>query len=147
MAIEAWVKRTQMGHLVPANSQSAEALKALPVDEWRMVSIRAPRNVKHHRKWFALLQAVFAHQTMWPTLDLFNDKVKEALGYGEYVIDGLGNRHFRPESIGFHNMDQHAFEQFYERGVDLIVNRILPGVGRDDLEREVHDILKGRKAA
>ena len=49
--------------------------------------------------------------------------------------------------MAFDNIDQTEFEQVYERIVDVILTRILPGVGRKDLEDQVHDILAGRKAA
>lgn len=147
MAIEAWVTRSPLGHIVPANAQAEEALRAIPRDEWRLAVIRNPRNVKHHRKWFALLNAVYPHQTMWPTFPKFREKIQEALGLGEYHTNGMGQRYFEPDSISFANMDQDAFEDFYQRGVELILTRILPGVDNDDLTREVADILEGKKAA
>lgn len=147
MAIEAWVTRSPLGHIVPANAQAEEALRAIPEDEWRLAVIRNPRNVKHHRKWFALLNAVYPHQTMWPTFPKFREKIQEALGLGEYHVNGMGQRYFEPDSISFANMDQDAFEDFYQRGVELILTRILPGVDNDDLTREVADILEGKKAA
>jgi hypothetical protein len=42
-------------------------------------------------------------------------------------------------------MDQDEFEQLYERAVELILTRILPGVGREDLDRQVAEIMAGRK--
>lgn len=147
MAIEAWVTRSPMGHIVPANAQSAEALSAIPAKEWRKVKVWLPRNIKHHRKYFALLNAVFPHQTMWPTFNKFREKFEEALGFGEYHVNGRGERYFEKDSIGFDKMDQDEFEQFYERALDLILTRILPGIANDDLEREISDIMEGRKAA
>lgn len=147
MAVEAWITRTKLGHLVPATAQDAEALQSVPVGEWRLAKIRLPRNVKHHRKYFALLQAVFPHQTMYPTFRRFRAKFEEALGHGEYHIDGQGKRYFENESINFGAMDQDEFEQFYARAKDLILTRILPGADNVGLDRLVHDILEGRKAA
>ena len=147
MAIEAWVTRSPMGHLIPANAQAEEALNAIPKGEWRRVKVWLPRNTKHHRKYFALLNAIFPHQSMWPTFNKFREKFEEALGFGEYHVNGRGERYFEKDSIDFSSMDQSEFEEFYERAVDLILTRILPGVQSDDLEREINDILEGRKAA
>ena len=146
MATEIWLTKSAMGHLVPCTDQDREALSHLSADEWHLASFRMPRNVKHHKKWFALLQAVYPHQSMWPTFKKFREKVQEALGLGEYHTDGRGERYFEAESISFSKMDQTEFSDFYERGVELILTRILPNVGRDDLDRQVHDILAGRNA-
>ena len=147
MAVEVWVKRTQLGVLVPANSQSEQELKKLPVDEWRLASIRLPRNLKHHRKWMALLQAVFPHQDEWPTFKSFRRAVKKALGLGEWIESKSGHREFEEGSIAFDKMDQDEFDQFYARGVSLVITRILPAVNSEDLNAIVEEILAGRKAA
>jgi hypothetical protein len=43
-------------------------------------------------------------------------------------------------------MDQASFDQFYERVVQVILTRILPGVSNAELERQVVDILQGEAA-
>lgn len=146
MATEFFITR-RLGHLVPANSQAEEAIKTLPADRWLKVKVTLPRNVKHHRKYFALLNAVFPHQTMWPTFNKFREKFEEALGFGEYHVNGRGERYFEKESIAFAKMDQTEFQEFYERAVDLICTRIIPNANSADLEREVNDIMAGRTAA
>ena len=47
----------------------------------------------------------------------------------------------------FNKMDQAEFAQFYDKVVDLILTRLLPGVGKAHLEAQVIDILDGRRAA
>ena len=108
MATEVWIVKSPLGHILPATDRDREALASLPVGEWRRASIRLPRNVKHHRKWFALLQAVYPHQKMWPTFNKFREKVQEALGLGEYHTDGRGKPYFEAESISFAAMRSEA---------------------------------------
>ena len=141
---ELWLIR-KMDALVPANEQTLDALRKMKPGQWYRADIRLPRNVKHHRKYFALLGVVFPHQTMWPTFRKFRQKLEEALGHGEYHTNGRGERYFENESISFANMDQEEFEQLYERAVELILTRILPNVGRADLDRQVEEIMAGRK--
>lgn len=143
MATEIWLQR-RLGHLVPANAQSAELLAALPADKWMLATIRMPRNVKHHRKYWALLQAVFPHQTTWPTMKSFHRQIKKAMGFGEWVEAENGKKEFIEDSISFASMDQTEFEQLYARLVELILTKVLPNVNSEDLEREVQDILRGR---
>ena len=146
MASELWLVR-RMGHLVPANAQSAEALDKLPIDKWLLASIRQPRNVKFLRKWMALQSAVFPHQDEWPTFESFKRAIKKALGLGEWVVSKSGRREFLEGSVSFAKMTEDEFAEFYERGVQLILTRILPGVNREDLDLEVNEILEGRRAA
>lgn len=143
---ELWLTR-KMDMLVPANEQSLEALRKLKQGEWYKAEVTMPRNLKHLRKYFALLAAVYPHQTMWPTFRKFRAKFEEALGHGEYYVNGRGERYFENESIAFGAMQQDEFDEFYEKAVELILTRILPGVGRADLDRQVSEILEGRKAA
>lgn len=70
--------------------------------------------------------------------------IKVALGYGETVKLPDGRAILIPGSISFAAMDQGEFEQFYERAVELILTRILPGVDRPELDAQVMDILDGR---
>lgn len=131
--------------LIPANEQSLEVLRKMKVGEWYQVNTKMPRNVKHLRKYFALLGAVHPHQTMWPTFNKFRAKFEEALGHGEYHVNGRGEKYFEAESISFAAMEQDEFDEFYEKAVELILTRILPGVGRADLDRQVGEILEGRQ--
>lgn len=145
MATEVWLQR-RMNHLVPANAQSEKLLAKLPTDRWVKAKVTNPRNLKHLRKYFALLDAVFPHQTMWPTFNKFRAKFEEALGLGEYHINGRGERYFEPDSISFAAMDQTEFDEFYARAVELILTRIIPNADSADLDREVNEIMIGRAA-
>jgi hypothetical protein len=136
--------RRKLGSLRPIDPTSAEILERIPQDEDVKVEITRPRNVRHHRKFFALLNAIYPHQDTYPTRDSFRAAISTALGFGETVKLPDGRTIIIPHSISFAKMDQSAFEQFYDRAVLLIMTRILPGVNRADLDREVADILAGR---
>lgn len=136
--------RRKLGGLRPIDAASAEALERIPETEEVRVEITRPRNLKHHRKFFALLNAIYPHQKTYPTHKLFRAAVSVAMGFGETTKLPDGRVIIVPESISFANMDQAAFEQFYDRAVELMVTRILPNVNRADLNREVDEILAGR---
>ncbi|MEL7452435.1 MAG: DUF1367 family protein [Pseudomonadota bacterium] len=146
MATELWIKR-RLDHLVPANTQAHEAMEGLPQDEWYLATIRRPRNLGHHKKYMALLQVVYPHQDTWPTFTSFRKALACALGHGLVVKSKDGREIMDADSISFAKMDQDEFQQFYDRAIRLICERILPNVNSEDLEREVGDILSGRKAA
>ena len=143
---ELWVMR-KLDHLVPVNAQALDDLRKLKAGEWYLSEIRKPRNVDHHRKFMAILQAVYPHQDMWPTFNSFRKAFTAALGHGEVVTAKDGRRYIDANSISFATMDQDEFSEFYDKAIDFVLTKILPGVDSRDLEREVQDILEGRKAA
>lgn len=133
-------------HLRCVDAAGAEALADVPTDAIVRVDIRRPRNVRHHRKYWALLNAVFPHQSVYPTLESFAAAMKAAVGLAEPIRLPDGRIVLYTGSISFGSMDQTTFDQFYERVVQIILTRIVPGVSSTELERQVCDILQGEAA-
>lgn len=142
MATEAILRKT-MGALRPMDAAGEEILSDIPNNELVRVQISRPRNPQHHRKWRALIAAIFPHQDTYPTEDLLIAAMKVALGYGDTVKLPDGRTIIVPKSLSFAKLDQAGFEKFYDRALTLILSKILPGVNKKDLEREVADILAG----
>lgn len=147
MSVEIRVRRV-LNRLVPADRLSEDELVQLDPDKEFDCKIWRKRNGDHHRKYFALVNAIFPHQSAWPTTKALHDQLKMAVGFSYEAKDmATGEIRTYPDSIAFDRLDQAEFEQVYERIVQVILTRILPGVGRRDLESQVLDILAGRKAA
>jgi len=142
MAIEVLLVR-EGNRLAAADPISAEAISALKHKETFTASIRRQRNPKHHRKWWALLSIIFPHQNAFATVQDLNNAIKIGVGLFESgkTVDGLP--WVSPKSISYAAMDQNAFEQFYDKAVDMILTRIVPTISRADLEAQVHEILDG----
>ncbi len=136
-----------LGGLRPANAVAAETLDRIPVGQEIKAELTRPRHLTHHRKFFALLQAIFPHQTVYATMRAFRAALTCAAGHCETQTLPDGRTILIPESISFGKLDQAGFEQFYDRALDIILTRILPGISREDVTREVDEILAGRKAA
>jgi hypothetical protein len=134
------------GRFVPADVVSAEAIDGIREGETVRAVITRPRNVGHHRKFFALLQVVFDAQDRFPTVEALLDAIKIATGlYDTYKLNGREVMKLR--SISFASMDQKEFTAFYDRVLHLIVTHILPHTDKADLEQRVYDIVDGRKEA
>lgn len=144
MATELFLKRS-LNKLVPADARSEGLLRDLPKGRFFRAVITQPRNLSHHNKFFALLHVIFPHQDMYPTEKSLLRNIKKALGLGEWVEYKDGRTEFFEDSISFTAMKQDEFEQFYARFIDLVTTKILPGVDSADLEREVNEIMAGRK--
>lgn len=136
-----------LGGLRASNDVSAEIIDAIPVGQEVKAEITRPRNLRHHNKLFALIGVIYPHQTSYATRRAFRAALLCAAGHCEAVTLPDGRTVLVPESISFGKLDQAGFEQVYDRALTVITDRILPAISRDDVEREVEEILAGRKAA
>ena len=146
MATTIFVKR-KLGSIVPVDVYAAEKLADFPPDEILKAVITRPRNHKHSRKFHALLAVIFPHQDTYPTRETFRKAIQAALGYADKINLPNGGFMLEAHSIAFDKMDQTEFEAFYDRVINLIQTRILPGINRDDVNREVEEIMRGQDKA
>lgn len=129
---------TQLGAAEPI---SAEIIEGLKHGDIFTAIIKRSRNPKHHRKLFALIGIVFAAQTSFATTKQLLDAIKLATGLFDTgkTIDGIPFA--TPRSISFAAMGQKEFEEWYDKVVELVVNKIIPGLNREDLEMQVHEMV------
>ena len=128
-------------HLVAADPISQESVDGMRQGEVVACTMRRPRNVGHHRLFFALLNEVFVNQTRYATLDHLLDTIKIGVGhYDSYPLDD-GRELVKPKSISFAIMDQSNFRQFYDRVIELICTRILPNTDSEQLKQRIEDII------
>lgn len=134
------------GHgLLAADQNAVDALNKIPMGAHLTVKVSVPRNIRQHRLLFALLNTVFEAQIeprMFPTVEKLLDAIKIATGHTREVKDLHGNVHIVPDSIGFGRLDQMAFQQWFDAAIKVILERILPGVNKKDLETQIYTMLK-----
>ena len=132
--------------LFPSDARSRDILAArFKTGDIVSAVVKRPRNPKHHRKLFAMLQIVWessAVQDRYPKLENLLDAIKDATGHVETFRKVNGEVLTKPKSINFESMDQAAFEEFYDQAVEIIVQYIVPHLNRDDLAREVEAMCK-----
>lgn len=147
MAKELLLERDGKGGLRPADPMSAELIDGLPMGATFGATIRQKRNLAHHRKYWALIRAIYEHQGLYPTEEALSDGIKKGVGLVKEVLNPETMEvEYDAASIAFDAMDQEAFEAFFDRAVDLICRRIVPGLAHADLEREVNEILAGKRS-
>lgn len=140
MSLDLLMRKGLAGGLYPTDDAGREALAKIPRADV-LVSVKLPRNVKHHRKLFALLSLVHQNQSRYPTVEHLLSAIKIYLGYYKPVRLADGREGCMPDSIAFHAMGQDDFNAFYDKVIELVVTKILPGVKRADLERELLDLV------
>lgn len=128
-----------MGSLRPADEAGADALRKVANGELVSIEIKRPRNIKHHRMFWALMSIVWDNMDheRYPSVEDLTSAIKIAAGLRTRIELPNGEVGFIPGSIAFHKMDQIAFSEFYNRVCDLICKHFLPGVDNDALKEEV----------
>lgn len=138
-----------LGALRPVDEAGEDALRKIASGEVISVEIKRPRNVRHHRMFWALMSIV--HQNIdgdrYPTVEDLVAAVKIAAGHRTTIQLPNGDIGFIPKSIAFHKMDQAAFDAFYDKVCDLLAKHFLPGVTSDELKHEVGLMIGVREAA
>lgn len=110
------------GHtLVPAGSTDKDKLRKVWNGEV-IADIKTYRNLKHHRKFFAILRmaaASWREHGIWNE-DTLLDALKLECGYVKIIKKMDGTVYYIPKSISFAMCDQDEFEKFYRRVLDVL---------------------------
>ena len=110
--------------------------------------IRKPRSIKQHNRMMAFIQVVFDNQDRYPTFDALLTDIKLKVGHYEkhinWKLDKSSGEYIDsivliPKSISFGAMDGVKFQEFQDRAYDVVLDDIIPGIGREELERAVED--------
>lgn len=130
----------QRNQFVAFDHISAEEMDAISDGQFFTAKLKVPRNINHHRKFFALLNVVYPNQSEACTSEDFLDNIKIGIGHctwKEISLQGFTVKYPKPKSISFEKMGQPEFNVFYDKAMDYIVQKVIPGADRADLEREV----------
>lgn len=130
-----------LGKLQPIDEAGEAVLKKLGQGEIVSVELIRPRNVQHHRKFFALLQIILENQDFYKSIDDLLDVCKLRIGHVRTVQTKDGTVSI-PESISFAAMDQDAFNAFYDRACNWVITEVIPGLAKKDLDAEVEEQLR-----
>lgn len=138
--MQLWMERTLTG-LKACDEAGADLLRKVKFGRTVRVEITVPRNVQHHRKFFALLNLVWSSAGDWPTLEDMLDELKYRLGHYERcrIVDRETGEVFdycRLKSISFASMDQTEFDEFYEKALRELC-KMAGGIKHDTLRNEV----------
>lgn len=129
---------TEQG-LIPMYNSDYEEKKKLRVGETVMCKISKPRNYEFHKKFFALVRLTYQNLpehlhhmlSIWSEDDMLTC-IKMELGLASEIYHG-NKLYVKTGSISFASMDNTEFEKFYQRAIDVILNKYLRGTNRNDL--------------
>lgn len=135
-------------HLVKINNN---LVPSLPIDEeklskWKYgeileVEVKKPRNIKSHRKFFALLNVAFENQDKYTTFHDFRVEVELKCGnYREHVTT-KGHLIYVPKSISFASMDETEFSMLYDKAIEVIIRDFCQGSTEKEIQQKVSEIM------
>lgn len=136
MSSEIFMERTVAG-LKAVDDQGTDILRKIKVGEVVQCELNKPRNLAHHRKFWALLNTVWRSSGDWSSPYGVLIELKVRLGHvQEVLIRDTGQIVHVPKSISFAQMDQTAFDTFYERAL-MELCAMAGGIEPDALRNEV----------
>lgn len=137
-------KKHDFNTIKPADQAALDFLGHTKIGKEFMAETYRPRNLKHHKWLFGLLQVVIENTDRYPDVDTLLFALKIATGMCTPFPSADGKTVFvKEKSIAFESMDQDAFAAWVERVVRVIVTKILPGVNSDRLTAAVEERIAG----
>ncbi|MGL4338310.1 MAG: DUF1367 family protein [Turicibacter sp.] len=113
--------KTLSGSIIPAYDDDKEKLKRFKAGEPFMAEVTKPRNLRFHRKAFALFSMVFQNQEVYHNLDDLRYDLTIEAGYFNESVNIHGEVIKRAKSISFAQMDDTQFAEYYEAVIKTIV--------------------------
>ena len=115
------INREGRAYLIPAGEEDKKSLLSLR-DDFVHCRIDQPRNVKHHRMFWAVARKCFDN---WRDGDFKNvydfvEAIKLECGYVRRVKRLDGSVYTYPKSISFTAADQKEFDVFYDKFIELM---------------------------
>lgn len=115
-----YLQRTLRG-LMPLDDTDKEKINKIPFDTPLEFDVKVPRNIKLHRKFFAMLNLAFENQDEFKNFQIFREAVIIGSGYFEKVQRLYGEEIILAKSISFANMDNFEFDSLYTACIDTII--------------------------
>lgn len=138
MATEALFQRGPGNSLVPMGEEGILAIRGLKPGHAVKATIVRPRNVRFHRKFFALLNLGFEYwepeQKEWrgiqaeKSFEVFREQVTILAGHREVTYNLDGSVKVKAKSISFANMDETAFQRVYKSVFSVIWKMVISKV-------------------
>jgi len=101
------------GSFKPAYDSDYQKAKKIKVDSAVSCKITKPRNIKFHRKFFALMNLVFNNQEHYINIDHLRRDLTIASGYYTKSKSITGEEVTEAKSISFSGMSEIEFNELY----------------------------------
>lgn len=129
--------------LTPADDAAREMLEGLAIGKMVKASVSRPRNLQHHRLYWALCSAIAS--SIGAQRENISDVIKIRTGHFT-VVQAKSERYRFPKSISFAKMSQDEFNTFFKECTRVVCEEFLPHMTPSDLTKEIEQMV-GMEAA
>ena len=143
--------RKMYDSFVPVDIANLEVMEELTPGAEYKATLSRPRNIKFHRKLFALLKLGYDafHPEMVSykgivaekDMDRFRHDITILAGHYKAVINIKGEVRLEAKSISFAKMDEEKFEKFYSSVINVILKEVMINYNEEELRQTVDEIL------
>lgn len=116
------------------NEMSEEDIRPVTLGEQVIVTWYQPENVQQRRYLYGLVYKTWQNTSEWLDHHVLMDELKTRVGY---LFKG------KPKSTK--RISNNELRFLTDRIMDVIAAEILPGINRDDLRREVEEMLGDKR--
>ncbi len=113
--------KTLNGTFKLAYNSDYNLAKKVPLNEPIVFEWSKPRNLRFHKKFFALLNMVYENQEQYNNIEHLRKDLTISAGYYDLRFNIEGVEVQEAKSISFAKMDDLEFSEFYNRIVDVVV--------------------------
>lgn len=116
-----YLQKTFQG-LKPCYDSDQELFKKIPFDVPLEFEVKVARNIKFHKKLFALLNLTYQNQEEFKSFEVFRQAVIIGAGFFDVKQRLHGEEVIEAKSISFAKMDNTEFELLYNAVLDTIID-------------------------
>lgn len=136
-----FLKRTLHG-FAAADEATQDAMRSYKIGDTYRASVVKPRNLKAHRRYWALVNMVYQNTEGYASAELVHAHLKLLAGRCSPVVSKTtGETFLVPESISFSAMDEAEFQDFWARCIKAVCEHIIPGIKVDAVQYEIERVL------
>ena len=152
--MEAFFTKLPNASFVPASEDDAELLSKVKTGETVRLTLVRPRNIKFHRKYFALLNLAFDYWeppqgkdmegvTAQRNFDRFRGDIAILCGYYDATYRLNGDVRLEAKSISFGSMSEDTFEDLYSKTINVVIDRVCTQYTEDQMRKQVENLILG----
>jgi len=130
------------GCLIPSDDKAIQLVgKVAKRNKGVLVKMHTPRNPRHHRLFFALMNEVIEGGGWDGSTNTLLVWVKVATGHVETFISPTGKTVYTPKSISFGSMPQNEFAPFFDAAIREVCKRLLSGASEAALRQRIEQAV------
>lgn len=138
--------------LIPVTGADEDKMSSIKNGQFIEADIKQKRNLKFHRKFFAMLnigfeafepdQKDYKGQVAVKNFDRFRKDVIILTGFYDATYDIQGNLKLEAHSISFGKMSEDEFNKVYNACCNVLLLKVLRNYTREDLDSVVEQLTR-----